>query len=134
MAASYASGGKLGFNRHLYFFDSNMGEYIFDIKDTKAFVKEWLKSYVIEFGSVVRIQSFVIQRGLNEGDHRAYLENVANINAELAPAPLDPPPAENRQVRIDLRVARRGDPRGPQPVGVPPRIGPRPDRRGSSEF
>jgi hypothetical protein len=61
--ASYASGGKLGLMRHLYFFDANMGEYIVDIGDTAEFVKSWLLSYDTDVGMVESISSFAVQGG-----------------------------------------------------------------------
>jgi len=76
MVASYASGGKLGLRRHLYFFDANMGEYIIDIKDTAEFVKSWLLSYDTHLGMVESLRSFAVQGG---GRRQVVYEGTDNI-------------------------------------------------------
>jgi hypothetical protein len=63
MVASYASGGKMGFFRHLYFFDPNMGEYKVDTGDTAKFVKAWLESYASTFLGVLWLASFEVDYG-----------------------------------------------------------------------
>jgi len=63
MVASYASGGKMGFFRHLYFFDPNMGEYKIDTGDTAKFVEAWLKSYNNTFLGVLWLASFEVEYG-----------------------------------------------------------------------
>ena len=63
MVASYASGGKMGYFRHLYFFDPNMGEYKVDIDSTESFVAAWLKSYADTFLGVLWLASFEVEYG-----------------------------------------------------------------------
>ena len=63
MVASYASGGKMGFFRHLYFFDPNMGEYKIDTGDTAKFVEAWLKSYNNTILGVLWLASFEVEYG-----------------------------------------------------------------------
>lgn len=63
MVASYASGGKLGMFRHLYFFDPNLGEYKLDIGDTAKFVEAWLDAYAAMFHGLEWLASFEVEYG-----------------------------------------------------------------------
>lgn len=63
MVASYASGGKLGFNRHLYFFDPNMGEYKINLSETQSFVKAFLDAYATTFVGVNYISCMEVRYG-----------------------------------------------------------------------
>jgi hypothetical protein len=63
MVASYASSGKLGLNRHLYFFDPNMGEYKISVGDSAKFVKGFLEAYAASFVGINYISSFAVRRG-----------------------------------------------------------------------
>ena len=63
MVASYASGGTLGLNRHLYFFDPNMGEYKVDTGDAAKFVEAWLTAYGTTFVGLNYLASFAVRRG-----------------------------------------------------------------------
>jgi hypothetical protein len=62
MVASYASGGKLGFARHLYFFDPNMGEFKIDLGDTEKFLKAFLAAYAADFSGLNYMVNFAVQR------------------------------------------------------------------------
>lgn len=63
MVASYASGGKMGFMRHLYFFDPNMGEFKIDLGDAEKFTTAWLEAYRTGFLGVNYFATFAVQRG-----------------------------------------------------------------------
>ncbi len=63
MVASYASRGKLGLNRHLYFFDPNMGEYRIGTGDAEKFTAAWLDAYGAAFLGINYLASFGVQRG-----------------------------------------------------------------------
>ena len=64
MAASYTSGGKLGFNRHFYFFDANFGEYKVNINDVPVFLREYMDEYKKKFAPVLSINFVEIKRGV----------------------------------------------------------------------
>ena len=62
MVASYASGGTLGFARHLYLFDPNMAEFRLPLGDTEKFIKAFVESYAAAFTGVRYFVSFAVQR------------------------------------------------------------------------
>jgi hypothetical protein len=62
--ASYVSSGKIfGFGRHLYFFDSNEGEYKIDLgRESGKFFTQWLKTYSdSELKRPVYVESFAVR-------------------------------------------------------------------------
>ena len=65
VGASYASGGTLGFYRHLYFFDCNIGEFKIDIADTNKWLVAWLQTYQTQRSQqLMELKSFAAVRGV----------------------------------------------------------------------
>lgn len=59
--ASYVSSGKIfGWSRHLYFFDSNLGEYKVGMDESAKFLAAWLKEYA-EIG-FLQLMSFEVEK------------------------------------------------------------------------
>ncbi len=63
MVATYASHGTLGMNRHLYFFDPNMGEYRISVGDAKKFFKGVFDAYAQAFSGLRYLATFEVERG-----------------------------------------------------------------------
>jgi len=63
MVASYASHGTLGFFRHFYFFDPNMGEYRISVDDIQPFLQAVVKAYRNTFLGVNYFDQFQVERG-----------------------------------------------------------------------
>ncbi len=65
MVASYTSHGTfgLGFNRHFYFFDPNMGEYRIGMDEVQAFLRGVLNAYENTFLGVNYFDQFRVERG-----------------------------------------------------------------------
>lgn len=63
MVATYASRGTLGMNRHLYFFDPNMGEYRIGVGDAKKFFTGVFDAYAQAFTGLRYLATFEVDRG-----------------------------------------------------------------------
>ncbi|MBR0681196.1 hypothetical protein GXW74_11935 [Roseomonas eburnea] len=62
MVATYASHGTLGMNRHLYFFDPNMGEYRIGTGDAVDFFTKVFEAYAGMFGGLNYLATFEVDR------------------------------------------------------------------------
>jgi hypothetical protein len=63
IVASYTSHGTLGFSKHFYFFDPNMGEYRIDRGDIEDFTQKMLETYASDFRGVNYVVTARTERG-----------------------------------------------------------------------
>ena len=62
MVATYASHGTLGMNRHLYYFDPNMGEYRIGVGNAVDFFTKVFEAYQGMFGGLNYLATFEVER------------------------------------------------------------------------